>query len=59
MAGDEREEMNRPLAENRGLRDLLTAKGIAWQPRDPAPTTERISAPRPSLNRAEAHTSCG
>jgi hypothetical protein len=41
MTGDEREELNRLLAENRRLRELLAEHGIAWQPPDPATTTER------------------
>jgi hypothetical protein len=41
MTGDEREEMNRLLAENRRLRDWLTENGIAWQPRDIPPSTDR------------------
>jgi hypothetical protein len=43
MIGDEREELNRLLAENRRLRELLAEHGIAWQPRDPATTTERLA----------------
>lgn len=43
MSGDEREELNRLLAENRRLRELLAEHGIAWQPRDPATTTERLA----------------
>ena len=43
MTGDEREELNRLLAENRRLRELLAEHGIAWQPRDPAATTERLA----------------
>jgi len=42
MTGDEREEVTRLLAENRRLRELLTEHGIAWQPRDITPTTDRI-----------------
>lgn len=41
MTGDEREEVTRLLAENRRLRELLTEHGIAWQPRDITPTTDR------------------
>lgn len=41
MTGDEREKANRLLAENRRLRELLTEHGIAWQPRDITPTTNR------------------
>ena len=43
MTGDEREELNRLLAENRRLRELLAEHGIAWQPRDPATTPERLA----------------
>jgi hypothetical protein len=35
------EEVTRLLAENRRLRELLTEHGIAWQPRDITPTTDR------------------
>lgn len=41
MTGDAREEVTRLLAENRRLRELLTEHGIAWQPRDTMPTTDR------------------
>lgn len=41
MTGDAREEVTRLLAENRRLRELLTEHGIAWQPRDITPTTDR------------------
>lgn len=41
MTGDAREEVARLLAENRRLRELLTEHGIAWQPRDTTPTTDR------------------
>lgn len=41
MIGDEREEVTRLLAENRRRRELLTEHGIAWQPRDITPTTDR------------------
>jgi hypothetical protein len=43
MTGDEREELNRLLAENRRLRELLAEHGIVWQPRDPETTTERLA----------------
>lgn len=43
MTGDERDELNRLLAENRRLRELLAEHGIAWQPRDPATTSERLA----------------
>jgi hypothetical protein len=33
--------VTRLLAENRRLRELLTEHGIAWQPRDITPTTDR------------------
>lgn len=41
MTGDEREEVTRLLAENRRLRELLSEHGIAWQPRDITPSTDR------------------
>jgi hypothetical protein len=41
MTGDEREDVNRLLAENRRLRELLTEHGVAWQPRDITATTDR------------------
>lgn len=41
MTGDAREEVTRLLAENRRLRELLTEHGIAWQPPDTMPTTDR------------------
>ena len=41
MTGDEREELNRLLAENRRLREMLAEHGIAWQPCDITPTTDR------------------
>ena len=40
MTGDEREEVNRLLAENRRLRELLSEHGIASQPRDVTPTKD-------------------
>lgn len=55
MTGDEREELKRLLAENRRLRALLAEHGIAWQPRDPATTTERQTTARRCRHQEPAH----